>query len=162
VKRLLAATLFAASGFALATLAGWALRRRRSPKELLEAYLQAWEAGEPERLDGVVSDDYEGHVTAIAGTEARDRRELEEQIRAHAETYPARRFEIEECISNGTKVAARARMEGTHEDGRDVEMDGFLIVRTRNGRIAEEWASWDYLGIAAQLGVEVAVEPDAS
>jgi len=46
-------------------------------------------------------------------------------------------------------------------DGRDVEMDGLVFLRVEDGRIAEEWASWDYLGLAEQLGMELEVNPRA-
>ena len=35
------------------------------------------------------------------------------------------------------------------ETGREAEIDGLVILRLVGGRIAEEWSSWDYLGLAA-------------
>jgi ketosteroid isomerase-like protein len=160
VKRLLAAALLTAGVAMLATWAHRKLAGEQSGESLLRDYLEAWQTGDTDRLEKIVADDYTGHVNAIAGVETRDRRELAAQVRAHAETYREARFELEDCIANGSRVAARARMEGTHgEDGRDVEMEGMLILRTEGGRIAEEWASWDYLGVAQQLGVELKLEP---
>ena len=143
-------------------LAGWAQRKlagNGSIEPLLRDYLEAWETGDAERLERIVSEDYTGHVNALAGVETRDRNGLAEQVRAHAQTYSDARFELQDCIANGGKIAARARMQGRHEDGGDVDMEGMLILRIDRGRIAEEWASWDYLGVAQQLGVELKVEP---
>jgi predicted ester cyclase len=47
------------------------------------------------------------------------------------------------------------------EDGRDVEMEGLVFLRVAGGRIAEEWANWDYLDLAQQLGVELELTPPA-
>jgi predicted ester cyclase len=33
-------------------------------------------------------------------------------------------------------------------------MDGLVFFRLEKGRIVEEWASWDYLGLARQLGLD--------
>ena len=50
-------------------------------------------------------------------------------------------------------------MEARHvESGHDVELAGLAFFRVEDGRIAEEWSSWDYLGLARQLGVELRVE----
>jgi predicted ester cyclase len=45
-------------------------------------------------------------------------------------------------------------MHAQHEEtGRDGEMEGIAILRLEDGRIAEEWSSWDYRGLANQLGL---------
>jgi predicted ester cyclase len=45
-------------------------------------------------------------------------------------------------------------MQARHrETGREAEIDGLVILRVADGRIAEEWSSWDYLGLAKQLGL---------
>jgi hypothetical protein len=45
-------------------------------------------------------------------------------------------------------------MHACHEEtGREGEMDGIAILRLDGDRIAEEWSSWDYLGLANQLGL---------
>jgi ketosteroid isomerase-like protein len=141
-----------------ATVAEYARRRRRSPEDIVRAYFAAWDTGDPDCLDGVVCDDYEGHVHALDGTEDRDRERLVDQLRAHAETFTESRFEIQDLVSNGDRVAVRMRFTGVHgDDGRDVEMDGLAFMRVKRGRLVEEWASWDYLGLARQLGFELEV-----
>jgi hypothetical protein len=44
----------------------------------------------------------------------------------------------------------RARHQETGGEG---EADGIAILRLDGGRIAEEWSSWDYVGLASQLGL---------
>jgi len=155
------------AGFALialgaATVVVYTLRKRRGPEDILRAYFAAWESGDLRRLDGVVGDGYVGHIKAISGTDDRDRDALAEQLQAHAEAFTESTFEVEDVMRDGDKVAARVRLEAVHaDDGRDVEMDGLVMVRIDGGRIVEEWASWDYLGLAEQLGVELSVNPPA-
>lgn len=151
------------AGFALAAAAAlmvsraWALRR--SGQRVLRAYFDAWESGEPQALGAVVAEDYRGHVHAIAGTEERDRESLAEQVVAHAATFAESRFAADEVVASDGRVAARVRMRAVHrEEQRRVEMDGLVLLHVAGGRIAEEWASWDYAGLARQLGVELAAE----
>jgi len=78
------------------------------------------------------------------------------------DAFPNMMIVVEDAVAEGDKVAARVRLEAVHaDDGRDVEMDGLVMVRIDGGRIVEEWASWDYLGLAEQLGVELSVNPPA-
>lgn len=151
------------AGFALVALGAaativYTLRKRHSPDDLVRAYFAAWEAGDAKRLDSVVSDDYVGHIKALAGTEDRDRDALADQLEAHADTFDESTFEVEDVVRNGHKLAARVHLSAVHgEDGREVDMDGLVMLRVEDGRIVEEWASWDYLGLAEQLGLELSV-----
>jgi ketosteroid isomerase-like protein len=130
-------------------------RRRRSPDVLVRKYFEAWEEGNPDPLDDVLDDDYSGHVNALGGTEERNRETLAEQLEAHARVFAERHYEVEDTVASGDEVAARVHMRATHaETDREAEMDGLVFFRLDNGRIAEEWASWDYLGLARQLGLD--------
>jgi ketosteroid isomerase-like protein len=149
------------AGFALIALGAavsvaYTLRKRHSPEDVVRAYFAAWESGDPDRLQGVVAADYTGHVKALAGTEDRDRDALVDQLEAHSETFTESTFQVEDVMCDKDKIAARVRLQAVHgEDGREVEMEGLVLLRVKDGKIAEEWASWDYLGLAQQLGVEL-------
>jgi ketosteroid isomerase-like protein len=134
-------------------------RRRHSPEAVVRRYFEAWEDGDPDELADVVHSDYAGHVHALAGTEERDRETLGRQIEAHAEVFEERQYEIEDLVASGDEVAGRVHMRATHvETDRSAEMDGLVLFRLEKGRIAEEWASWDYFGLARQLGLNVSPE----
>jgi ketosteroid isomerase-like protein len=154
-------------GFAVVALGAaatitYTLRRRRSPEDVVSAYFAAWESGDPEKLDEILAHDYAGHVKTLTETEDRDRAALEKAIQAHAETFTESSFDVEDIVRNGDKVASRVRLRAVHgDDGRDVEMEGLVFFRIADGKIAEEWASWDYLNLAQQLGVELELTPRA-
>jgi predicted ester cyclase len=67
---------------------------------------------------------------------------------------------IEDLIAEGDRVAARVRFRGTHQGklesiaptGRRVESTGIIISRIEGGKIAEDWANFDDLGLMRQLG----------
>jgi len=68
---------------------------------------------------------------------------------------------VEDLIAEGDKVAARLRVRGTHlgdlngiaPTGRRVDFTGIVMSRVEGGRIAEDWANFDDLGMMRQLGV---------
>lgn len=79
------------------------------------------------------------------------------------------RVRIEDQIAEGDVVVSRWTATGRHDGdlfgmpatGKDVEFTGIDIDRIENGRIVEEWANWDTLGLLYQLGVIPEVSPGA-
>jgi predicted ester cyclase len=102
----------------------------------------------------LVTDDYQAHVHALDGTEERGAEELISVVGGHAEAFSEVEYELHDVISHNGCVAVRATMHAQHEEtGQEGEMDGIAILRLEDGRIAEEWSSWDYRGLANQLGL---------
>lgn|GEM_PF-1444778 len=66
--------------------------------------------------------------------------------------FPDLRFEVDEQVSEGDKVASRWTLRGTHR-GRSVELHGIVISRFEDGRIIEDRAASDTVELARQLGV---------
>jgi predicted ester cyclase len=66
---------------------------------------------------------------------------------------------VEDLIAEGDRVAARLRFRGTHlgeldgiaPTGRRVDCTGIVISRMEGGKIAEDWANFDDLGMMQQL-----------
>jgi steroid delta-isomerase-like uncharacterized protein len=145
-----------AGAVALATAAVVGVRRRRShdPERLVRRYFDAWASGDSEALDELLADDYCGHVHTLAGTEERDRDGLASLLAGHAEAFEQVEYEVQDVLKDDGRVAARVAMRADHrETGRSGEIEGLAIFRLHRGRIAEEWSSWDYLGLADQLGL---------
>jgi predicted ester cyclase len=75
--------------------------------------------------------------------------------------FPDLRYIVEDVISQGDMVVARATVRGTHRGrlgaiaptGREFAMTGIVIARFADGRVVERWASFDNLGMLQQLGL---------
>jgi steroid delta-isomerase-like uncharacterized protein len=75
--------------------------------------------------------------------------------------FPDSRFIVEDVIAEGDKVVVRHTLQGTHQaelqgvpaSGRPVEVNGIIIFRMENGKIAEAWLNADIMGMMQQLGV---------
>lgn len=70
-------------------------------------------------------------------------------------------FTIEDQVAEGDKVGTRYTARGTHlgpfmgipPTGKHVTVTGISIIRVADGKIVEEWANGDNLGLLQQLGV---------
>jgi steroid delta-isomerase-like uncharacterized protein len=149
------AKALAAAAIAVALTASLLHRRKqRDPEHLLRSYYDAWSEGDADALDDLLADDFCAHVHTLAGTDDRDADELAETIESHADAFEHVEFDVEDVVKADGRVAARVTMHASHkETGRDAETVGLVILRFDGGRIAEEWSSWDYLGLAEQLGL---------
>jgi predicted ester cyclase len=61
-------------------------------------------------------------------------------------------FEVVDQVAEGDRVASRFVLSGSNR-GRRVRMWGIVISRLRDGRIVEDWASFDGVELLRQLGV---------
>lgn len=128
--------------------------RRADPDRIVRAYCDAWASGDADAVVDLVAEDYRGHVHTLAGTEERDRDALSSLVRGHAEVFERVEYDVNDVLHDDGRAAARVTMRARHrESGRQGEIDGLVILRIESGRVAEEWASWDYLGLAQQLGL---------
>jgi ubiquinone/menaquinone biosynthesis C-methylase UbiE/ketosteroid isomerase-like protein len=94
----------------------------------------------PEFVDHVNRFTYRGHAGA------------RRSVALYLELFPDLRFEVEDQVSEGDKVASRWILRGTHK-GRKVELRGIVISRFEDGRIIEDWAVSDTLDLIRQLGL---------
>lgn len=76
-------------------------------------------------------------------------------------SFPDLHFTVEDMIAEGDKVVVRWTMRGTHQGdlmgiaatGKQVTLPGILISRIADGRVVEDWDSFDRLDMMQQLGV---------
>lgn len=95
------------------------------------------------------------------GAVLRGRREFQHFAQQMREAFPDLRFEIEEEISDGERVATRYTMRGTFQstimgllpNGKEFAVQGIDTFRVKDGRVVEIHASYDTLGQMQQLGV---------
>jgi predicted ester cyclase len=108
--------------------------------------------------DELCTDDYVSHFPG--SPEAQDRSTRKQTSRSFYEAIPDIVHTLEDIIAEGDRVAARGIGRGTHTgpfgdlapSGRKIEFTGMRFYRMVNGKIAEEWANLDLLGLQRQLG----------
>jgi steroid delta-isomerase-like uncharacterized protein len=84
---------------------------------------------------------------------------LKEFVQEFHDAFADFRDTVDDQIAEGDRVVTRFTSAGTHTGelmgiaptGRSVEWMGIEIARIQNGRIAENWVSWDMAGMLRQL-----------
>ena len=129
-------------------------------KALVRRQEELFSGGNLDVADEIYAPDYVGHDPS----NPEDVRGLEAAKRAasdYRQAFPDLRVTVEDLIAEGDRVAARLRFRGTHlgeldgiaPTGRRVDCTGIVVSRIEEGRIAEDWANFDDLGMMQQLGV---------
>lgn len=73
--------------------------------------------------------------------------------------FPDGRFDLEELVAAGDRVAARSRLRGTQTgpfgslpaSGRSIDVAFFDLYRVADGRIVEHWHVFDEAGMMRSL-----------
>lgn len=123
------------------------------------AYEELWNERNVEVVDELVTEDFLNH--AAPPDRQRGRQGLKDVVRMFEGAFPDFRYEVEDVICEGEKVAVRDVFRGTHQGnfmgipatGNRVTMEAIHIYRLREGKLAEHWVARDDLGMLRQLGV---------
>jgi predicted ester cyclase len=99
-------------------------------------------------LPDVYHPDFVDHVNAL---EYRGHDGARRSVALYMSLFPDLRFEVDEQVSEGERVASRWTLHGTHR-GRRVSLTGIVISRFQDGRIIEDHAASDTLELIRQLG----------
>jgi steroid delta-isomerase-like uncharacterized protein len=128
-------------------------------KELVHAFVNAWNDRDFDRFDSLMGPDAVlevGGVTVSCSPEG-TRAIAQEWTTA----FPDWRFELRAMIAEGDLVAAHMPYSGTFTKpvagiaptGQFARVDEMVIFRIADGRIAEAWEVYDEAGMWRQLGV---------
>lgn len=113
-----------------------------------------WSQGNLAVADEILSSDYVGHIATlpepVRGVEA-----FKQLVAMYHFSFPDTRFEIQDQIAEGHKVASRWIAHGTHRgefmgiapSGQAMSVTGMSFHRLDDGRIQESWDDWDALSI---------------
>ena len=109
--------------------------------------------------DQILADDVVFHTAN--GKVLRGRRDFQHFAQATREAFPDLRFDIEEEICEGDRVATRYTMRGTFQstlmgllpNGEEFAVQGIDTFRLKDGKVVEIHASYDTLGQMQQLDV---------
>ena len=122
-------------------------------------YYEGLNTGNLDIADELLTPDFRnnGGFTELPGPE-----NFKDTIRRMHAAFSGVRYEIEDMIAEGDRVAVRWTMHGTHTGefmgvaatGREIEHHAMVMFRAVDGRIAERWGVIDVLGLLRQLGAD--------
>jgi predicted ester cyclase len=109
-------------------------------KALFRAYVGIWQTGKVDDLEHVIHPRYVGHPASGD----RDKQGLRERILAFRELLPDVRFTVEDQLAENGRVATRMTARATRSsDRKKVVLYGLNISRISDGKIIEEWLTWE-------------------
>jgi steroid delta-isomerase-like uncharacterized protein len=124
---------------------------------------RSWESVDaPDTLGEVYASDVVWHMP---DQEVRGIEEAKQFVDMFKTAFPDMHATVEDVVAEGDKVVTRVTIRGTHRGevaefgpptGKQVEIEGITIHRIEDGKIAEEWNSYDNLSLMQQLGLAAA------
>jgi len=122
-----------------------------------ESELEAWNEGNVDAFDDVFASDYVMH-DSMGDRDLDGVKEMVEAVRSGTSDLEMR---IDDAFGDEDQVVMRYTMGGTNTGpsflteeptGESWEASGIAIYRFEDGTVAEQWNSFDYLGVMQQLG----------
>jgi len=129
-----------------------------SPKDLLNRFYEAVNAGDLDALDVLLADDVVEHES-FPGIEP-NKEGIKQVFAMFRSAFPNLRMEAHELIAEGGLVCARVTTTGTQDgefmgmppSGKQVEVEMIDIVRVADGQVVEHWGVMDSMTMMQQLG----------
>lgn len=126
--------------------------------QIERAWLAAWDLGEVEALDTLLSPDYR----RISGAgEGQSLVEFKASIVTTRAAFPDLKTVIDEIVVDGDRAAVRWHSTGTHRHpflgvpptNREIAVSGATFAHFDGAYIAREYVTWDPRALLAALGI---------
>lgn len=134
-------------------------RQRDIAERISSAFVEAYNTGEGDRIDDVVTADFVCHHKA-SGEELHGAEEYKRRIAEMQASISDFEMTQEHLIVDGEMGAGQYRWRGTHTgefagmpaSGNEVDTTSLTMFRMDGDRLAEMWVYGDAHGLMAQLG----------
>ena len=123
-----------------------------TPAERCTSYLAAFATGDPAAVVSHVSEDFVNEHTAALGSGCVGRAEYANRVPAFLVSMPGLRYEIEDVLAEGDRVAVAYTLH-THVNDRDVAVRGVMRFRVEHDLIVHRIDYWDSLVFQRQAGL---------
>ena len=122
------------------------------PADVARSYLAAFAAGDPDAIAAHVADGFVNEHTAALGEGCVGKDEYRRRLPGFLAAMPGIRYDVEEVIAEGERVAAAYTLRTTVND-RPIAVRGVMRFRIVDGRIAHRTDYWDSLVFQRQAGL---------
>jgi predicted ester cyclase len=122
---------------------------------------EAYNKGNLDVLDELIDPNYQRHQPPMKEVHGLDAyKKFVADVRS---AYTNFNIQLEEILADGNKTVARINLTGKHTGrtptlmapptGKEISMKGCTVSTWENGKVVEEWAYNDYMGLTHQFGV---------
>jgi steroid delta-isomerase-like uncharacterized protein len=123
---------------------------------------EVWGKGNLDVTHEILAEDFVRHGPDVEGGQTNSREAFKGLVVAYRTGIPDLDVPINELFEIGDRVITSWRVTGTNSGqllgqdptGRAFDISGQHILRFADGRVAEEWVSYDTLGLIQQLGLQ--------
>jgi len=121
-----------------------------------------WTQCNLEVADEIIDPHYVGHIAALPDT-VRGVEAFKQVVMLYHLSAPDIRFEIQDQLAEGAKVATRWIAHGTHQgefmgiapSGQRLSVTGMSFHRIEHNRIQESWDDWDALSMLQNMSEDI-------
>lgn len=126
---------------------------------LVRRFLGAFSQGDTAMTDEIVADTWVNHDPSLPPMQGRaGARQLTAFFRA---AFPDVRVSVDDIFGAGDKVAFGFTVDGTNTGtfmdmaptSKRVHVSGHGIIRVVDGKVTDNWVTFDFMGLMQQLGV---------
>lgn len=129
--------------------------------------LEIWNQGKLDVIDELVAEGATFHDPNVPGGKFIGPQGFKQFVEIYKAAFPDVHFTILDQIAEGDKVVTRWSATGTHTGAlmgipatnKHATVTGTDIGRYANGKVVEEWLTYDMLGMLQQLGVVPTLAP---
>ena len=121
------------------------------PAVVARAYLDSFATGDPDKVAALVTDDFVNEHTAALSSSCNGKTEYRRRLPDFLTSFAGLRYEIEDVLADGDKVAAAYTMRATYE-GHKIAVRGVMRLRIHDGLVAHRVDYYDALGFLQQIG----------
>jgi ketosteroid isomerase-like protein len=115
-----------------------------SNAEIVRSYLNAFASGDPAVVVGHVTDDFENIQVGLLGKGCTGADVYAERLVGFLGAFTDLKYDIEELVVDGNKIAAAYKMTFT-DNGQSMVIEGVMVITMRDGKIAVRKDYWDGL-----------------
>jgi steroid delta-isomerase-like uncharacterized protein len=133
--------------------------RGEQNKQVVRQFFEALDRQDTERMDQLVSgNDYSLHFSGMPPMDWNVNKK--EFLAPFAKAFPDLRRKIVDMVAEGDKVAVSFNVTGTYKGefqgipatGKQVSFTAMDILTIIDGKVTEEWATADMMGLMQQIG----------
>ncbi len=119
-------------------------------REAVGRYLDALNAGDPDRIAACVTDDFFNEHTSALGHSRRGRDAYRARLPGFLAEFAGLHYDVEDMVVEGTRAAVAYTMTCTYQ-GSPVSVRGVFRFVVEDGRIAHRVDYWDSAAFTQQV-----------
>ncbi|UCD64569.1 MAG: ester cyclase [Candidatus Zixiibacteriota bacterium] len=136
-----------------------ALVTGQAARNIMLENVEIYNTGNMELIEQVIAPNYVGHYSSMEGP-AVGRDGLRDWVDLNRGAYSDFKVTVDQIITEGNMVCMQWTVTGTNDGplrdlpptGKPIRVTGLTMARIADGKIVEEWITWNMLEVNRQLG----------